>query len=110
MTKRKRNAEWTRFERHVRESLIPKMAESETVLVISPEFGDFDVEFALQIGASVLLEKPLLVVVPEGRTIPPKLERLADRIITVDLLADSEMAQKQIQRELKQFFIDVRKQ
>jgi hypothetical protein len=49
-------------------------------------------------------------VLPEGRTIPPKLERLADRIITVDLLSDSEMAQKQIQRELKQFFIDVRKQ
>jgi hypothetical protein len=110
MARRKRNDEWTRFERHVRETLVPKMAESETVLVISPEFGDFDVEFALQIGASVLLEKPMLVVLPVGRTIPPKLQRLADRIITVDLLDDAEAAQKQIQSELKQFFTDVRKQ
>jgi hypothetical protein len=102
------DAEWRRFEKHVRETLVPKMAESETVLVISPDFGTFDVEFALQIGASVLLEKPLLVVLPEGRVMPPKLERIADRIITVDLL--SERGPQHIQDELKRFFTDFRKQ
>ena len=38
---------------------------------------------------SVLLEKPLVLVVPEGRTVSPKLEGIADRISTVDLESEA---------------------
>jgi hypothetical protein len=37
----------------------------------------------------VLLEKPLVLVVPEGRTVSPKLEGIADRISTVDLESEA---------------------
>jgi hypothetical protein len=67
----------------MRREVIPKMRDSAITLVIGPDFAgsQFDVDFAVQIGASVLLEKPLLVVVPKGRVLPPKLVTIADRII-----------------------------
>jgi hypothetical protein len=76
------SSEWKRFEEHVRTETIPKMRDSATVLLIAPSMDSkFDVQFAVQIGAAVLLEKPLLVIAMIGRPVPPKLERIADRII-----------------------------
>jgi hypothetical protein len=55
----------------------------------------------------VLLEKPLVLVVPEGRTIPPKLGRIADRIITVDL--ETETGRQRVEDEMRRFFTDFAK-
>ena len=67
----KDDPEWKRFEQHARKT-VQKISESTVTLVIGPDISTpLDIEFALQIGASVLLEKPLLVVLPEGRTLPP---------------------------------------
>ena len=57
---------------------------------------------------SVLLEKPLVLVVPEGRTVPPKLERIADRISTVDL--ESEAGRQRVEDEMRRLFTDFAKQ
>lgn len=101
---------WKRFERDMRTDMIPKMKDSASVLVIAPDLSsqDFDVVFALQIGASVLLEKPLVVVVDGSRVLPPKLERLADRIIRADL--STEFGREQVQQEMTRFFADFGKQ
>ena len=56
----------------------------------------------------MLLEKPLVLVVPEGRTVPPKLERIADRISTVDL--ESEAGRQRVEDGMRRFFTDFAKQ
>jgi hypothetical protein len=55
----------------------------------------------------VLLEKPLVLVVPEGRTVSP-LERIADRISTVDL--EFEAGRQRVEDGMRRFFTDFAKQ
>ena len=94
----------------MRARLIPNMRDSANVLMIAPKMsGKFDIEFALQIGASILLEKPLILLVDRSRTIPPKLRAIADRIIETDL-DDMTMDSEAIQKQLKQAFDDFGKQ
>lgn len=74
--------EWAAFEHNIRTNMLPKMRESATVLALAPDISqDLDLRFAIQIGACILLEKPLLVLAMKGRTLPPKLVQIADRII-----------------------------
>jgi hypothetical protein len=109
MKKMRSSTEWRRFERDIRENMIPKMRDSAKVLVIAPDISsEFDVAFAVQIGASVLLEKPLIVVVDEGRTVPPKLERIADRIVYADL--KTTFGRQRVEQEMLRFFDDFGKQ
>jgi hypothetical protein len=85
--------------------MLPKMRESATVLVLAPTVGKFDVQFAVQIGAAILLEKPLLVIMPTGQTVAPKLARIADRIIYTDGPGDP-----RTQDDIKKFMDDFGKQ
>lgn len=99
--------EFRRWSDDMRKRLIPKMAESASVLMIAPNMTEkFDIEFALQIGASILLEKPLILLVHDGRTIPPKLRAIADRIIETDLdkfTMDAPDIQRQLTQAIKDF-------
>jgi hypothetical protein len=94
----------------MRKRLIPKMASSAHVLMIAPDMSaEFDIQFALQIGAAILLEKPLILLVHPGRTVPPKLRAIADRIIEVDL-DNTTMDAPEIQKQLQQAFTDFSRQ
>lgn len=101
------DAGFRRWADEMRRRLIPKMKDSASVLMIAPNMSEkFDIEFALQIGASILLEKPLILLVDRTRTIPPKLRAIADRIIETDLdnvTMDSEAIQKQLAQAMKDF-------
>ncbi len=98
----KQDREWKRFVTHARKT-VKQMQDSAVTLVIGPDIlNPPDIDFLLQIGASVLMEKPLLVVVPEGRTLPPKLERIADRVIVADY-KDGERIQEAIKRFMTDF-------
>jgi hypothetical protein len=78
------------------------METSASVLMIAPRMdGKFDIEFALQIGASILLEKPLILLADRTRVIPPKLRAIADRIIETDL-DNVTMDAPEIQRQIKE--------
>lgn len=70
-----------------REHVLPKIRESAFVMAISPpdKHGDIDVEQALEIGACLLLDKPLLVAVKPGRHVPEHLRRAADMVVEVDV-------------------------
>lgn len=94
----------------MRSQLIPEMRQSAHVLMIAPSTdAEFDIAFALQVGASILLGKPLILLAHRGRTVPPKLKAIADRIIEVDL-DETTMDAADIQRQLKQAFDDFGKQ
>lgn len=47
-----------------------------------------DVTPLIQLGAAIMLDKPIVVIVEPGRTIPATLRRIADEIIETDLEHD----------------------
>lgn len=69
-----------RWEQAAREDLAPKVASSAYVMAIAAA-GDVDPKQALEIGYAILLDKPIVVVVPAGREVPPGLARLARRVV-----------------------------
>lgn len=44
-----------------------------------------DINYAVELGLSVLLDKPILVVRPPGMEIPERLRRVADLVVEIDL-------------------------
>ena len=78
-------------------------------VMIAPRTDEkFDIEFALQIGSSILLGKPLILLLHSGRVVPPKLRAIADRIIETDL--DASMDAPEIQKQIAQAMIDFGRQ
>jgi hypothetical protein len=72
---------WSDFSREFRAEVLPKLLSSAICLSIQSDEDGFDVKQATEIGASLLLGKPVLIVVPLGRTVPPGLRRAADVVI-----------------------------
>lgn len=88
-----------RWEQNAREELGPKMASSAYVMAIAAA-GDVDPKQALEIGYAVLLDKPIVLVVPAGREVPPGLERLARRVVKLHHGPETPQAQQQLMAEL----------
>lgn len=90
-----RSAMPSEWERHVREGLIPKLHNSALGISVVPA-GDVDAKFAVELGLLIMLDKPIIAVVPPGVDIPPKLARVADHIITADFTTDEGYARQQL--------------
>lgn len=69
---------------HVESELIPKLRDSAASLSIIPE-GEPDVKFSVELGLSIMLDKPIIAVVKPGTKIPSKLALVADHIIEGDI-------------------------
>lgn len=64
----------------------PMLARSGVSITIqgsSP--SEVDIQQALEIGMTLLLDKPLIVICPAGRTVPDQLRRVASAVIEGDL-------------------------
>lgn len=59
--------------------LFPKMASS--VMTVTIFSGKVDGKLALELGAAILLNKPILLAVIKGATVPESLRRCAHTII-----------------------------
>jgi|SRR5580698_6346859 hypothetical protein len=68
--------------RHAETEMIPKMKESAFAITIGSDTPD--IKLCLEIGAAVLLDKPLIVVMPKGKRVPVNLRRVASAIIEGD--------------------------
>jgi hypothetical protein len=66
--------------RRVRDDLVPKLASSAVMMTLVPD-GDADVKIAVELGFSILLDKPIIAVVQPGTRVPDHLVRVADAII-----------------------------
>lgn len=65
---------------HVITDMVPKLESSAcTISLVPDDVGD--VKFWVELGASIMLDKPILLVVTGMRPIPPKLALLADDIV-----------------------------
>lgn len=59
-------------------------------------------ELPIQMGIGIYLDKPMLILVDEGVTVPRKIRQVADKIVTVDF-KDKEGAREVIQRAHEEF-------
>jgi hypothetical protein len=62
------------------EDALPKIKASGLTIQIAPG-DDPDAKIAVELGFTVLLGKPIILVVPPGRDVPAGLLRLADRVV-----------------------------
>lgn len=68
----------------VMRDLVPKIESSNAVVSLAPD-GPGDVKFAIELGLSIMLGKPIIVVVTPGRQLPEKLVLVADAIVEGDI-------------------------
>lgn len=64
-------------------NMIPKLKSSQLALSIFPRDGEGDIKYYLELGAAIMLGKPLIVIAEPGQSLPPKLEAVADEIVRV---------------------------
>lgn len=89
MTKRKRNdeaffnePETVAWARDVLDNMAPKLRSSDFVISLAPSDGSLgDAKLWVELGASIMYDKPVIVVVPHDGPIPEHLERVADEIV-----------------------------
>lgn len=73
--------EWDRFEKDFTEESFPALNESKLTVSLAPTDGSGDVKFWAELGASIMLDKPILVLARNDSTVPPKLEKVADFVM-----------------------------
>lgn len=62
-------------------NMLPKMKDSSSVVSLAPKDGKGDVKYWVELGASIMLDKPLIVVVLGDAPVAPRLARCADEIV-----------------------------
>lgn len=70
---------------HVRAELVPLMRDSRVILSLFPEDGVPDPKYAVELGYSICLAKPIILLVPPGTFVPDKLVGVADAIVEGDI-------------------------
>lgn len=68
--------------RRAQADMFPKLKESALSLTILG--ADPDPKLCLELGAAILFDKPILVIVPEGVRVPANLKRCAAAIVYGD--------------------------
>lgn len=70
-----------RWIRNVLSDMEPKIADSAIVAMLLPRDAEGDVKFWVELGASIMYDKPIIAIVQGDRDLPPKLARVADEIL-----------------------------
>lgn len=70
-----------RWVRHVIDDMVPKMSGSAFVMSLVPDNREGDVKFWVELGASIMYDKPIIAVVFNDQPIPEKLKLVADEIV-----------------------------
>lgn len=81
---------------HVLDDMVPKMEGSALVCSIVPGDREGDVKFWVELGASIMLDKPIVIVAFDDKPIPAKLRQVADEVVVcpqgVDPSSSEELA------------------
>ena len=65
--------------RRAQRELLPMIKGTAITMAIAPD--EPDAKSAIELGFSILLDKPLIVIAPVGRIVPLRLKRAADAVI-----------------------------
>lgn len=83
------------WESHIRRSVIPLLEETAVTISLIPR-GETDIKFAVELGLSLMMDKPIIALVQPGMSIPGSLAAVAAEIVEVDIAGDPEGAQRSI--------------
>jgi hypothetical protein len=75
--------EFIEWANHVQNDVVPKMKGSAVTVSLAPA-GETDIKFACELGLSIMLDKPIILVCEPGQIIPDKLLNVADKVIEID--------------------------
>jgi len=89
------------FYQVVNEGLVPKLVDSAVCVSLAPPDGGIDAKFAVELGAMIMLNKPILVVVEPGQEISDKLRLVSDRVIYADPKTDE--GRERLEHEIAEF-------
>lgn len=89
---------WDEFVDHFRKDALAKMTDSAFIASLVPR-GDFDVKFATELGAAIMLDKPILAIVAPGARVSESLRRVAKEIVEADL--DLEEGRQQVHEAIR---------
>ena len=77
--------EWQSYQMHIRTEVAPKIADSAlTISLVPTNPEDVDVKFAVELGLSIMLDKPIVLVCDPATLLPERLRRVVDEIIVGD--------------------------
>jgi hypothetical protein len=79
------------FAERVRTEMLPKLSDSAITISLAPG-ADVDVKYAVELGFSIMLDKPIIIVAMPGRPVPAKLRKLADAVIEADITTEAGQA------------------
>jgi len=83
------------WESRVRDRVVPMLADTAVTVGLIP-CGEIDIKFALELGLSIMMDKPIIALVQPGMNIPNGLASVAAEIVEVDIAHDSDAAQRSI--------------
>lgn len=81
---------WDEFVEHFRREAIGKIAGSSAFVSLVPSPEDLDVKFAVELGAAIMLDKPILVLAPPGVRVPDNLRAVASEVVVADVDLESD--------------------
>ena len=73
------------YEKRCREELLPMMEGSAIMMSLVPENLETDVKFATELGFMIMMEKPIIAIIPPGTKVPLGLAKVADEIVEGDV-------------------------
>ena len=77
---------WKDYSRAFREETLPQLLSSEVFLAIyDASDGDARIQFATSLGLALIYDKPIILTVLPGVTLPSKLTAIADEVLTLDM-------------------------
>jgi hypothetical protein len=86
------------FFEHARREMFPKLKSSAMSLMI---LGEPDPKLCLELGAAILFDKPILVIVPKGRSVPLALRTIANKILE-DVDMNDESSQTRLSAAMRE--------
>lgn len=86
--------EWLAYAEHALGELVPKVEDSAVTVQLVPRRPEShtDIKLCLELGVMVMLDKPIVLVVPPGTKVPGKLVKVADAILDGDIDTDASRA------------------
>ena len=83
------------WENYVRDVVVPVLEETAVTITLIPQ-GQRDIRFAVELGLSIMMDKPIIALVQPGMSIPNGVAAVAAEIVEVDIAHDPEGAKKSI--------------
>jgi hypothetical protein len=90
--------QWKAYAAHAAEYLVPMIADSAVTISMAPT-GESDIKFALELGLSIMMDKPIITVIEPGTAVPARLVRVSDAIVE-GCLDDPELMHRRLKQAI----------